>query len=126
MDHFTISPTTMELQNYLPTVMFHGTFCISSIECRLPYTILDIKGFSHFNSLKKNVTQICLTLKSILPYYFLLFSLVSMNLTNYGKRNLKLFTICHISWDTLWTVDHYVQAIQLRYSSRDEFNKWRI
>ena len=34
--------------------------------------------------------------------YFLLFSFVSKNLTNYGRRHLKLFTNCHVSWDTLY------------------------
>ena len=28
--------------------------------------------------------------------YFLLFSFVSKNLTNYGRRHLKLFTKCHV------------------------------
>ena len=34
--------------------------------------------------------------------YFLLFSFVSKNLTNYGRRHLKLFTNCHVSWKTLY------------------------
>ena len=40
-------------------------------------------------------------LKMTAMLYFLLFSFVSMNLTNYGRRHLKLFTNCHVSWDTL-------------------------
>ena len=32
----------------------------------------------------------------------LLFSLVSNNLKNYGRRHFKLFTYCHVSWDTLY------------------------
>ena len=34
--------------------------------------------------------------------YYLLFSLVLNNLTNYGRRHLKLCTNCHVSWDTLY------------------------
>ena len=29
-------------------------------------------------------------------------SLVSDNLTSYGRRHFKLFTNCHVSWDTLY------------------------
>ena len=52
-------------------------------------------------------TQIYFTLKSIsykmtAMLYFLLFSFVSKNLTNYRRRHLKLFTNCHVSWDTLY------------------------
>ena len=32
-------------------------------------------------------------------FYLLLFSFVSKNLTNYGRRHLKLFTNCRVSWD---------------------------
>ena len=32
----------------------------------------------------------------------MLFSLVSNSLTNYGRRHFKLFTNCHVSWDTLY------------------------
>ena len=35
-------------------------------------------------------------------FYLLLFSFVSKNLTNYGRRHLKLFTNCRVSWDTLY------------------------
>ena len=34
--------------------------------------------------------------------YFLSFYLVSNNLTDYGRRHFKLFTNCHVSWDTLY------------------------
>jgi len=34
--------------------------------------------------------------------YLLLLFLVSNNLTNYGRRHLKLFTDCHVFWDTLY------------------------
>ena len=33
---------------------------------------------------------------------FVSLSLVSNNLTNYVRRHFKLFTNCHISWDTLY------------------------
>ena len=33
---------------------------------------------------------------------FSLFSLISNNLTNYGRRHFKLFTNWHVSWDTLY------------------------
>ena len=32
----------------------------------------------------------------------LLFSLVTNNLTYSGRRHFKLFTNCHVSWDTLY------------------------
>ena len=32
----------------------------------------------------------------------LLVSLVSNNLSNYKRRHFKLFTTCHVSWDTLY------------------------
>ena len=39
--------------------------------------------------------------------YFSLFSLTSNNLTNYKRRNFKLLSNCHVSWDTLQvTTDH--------------------
>ena len=44
-----------------------------------------------------------------LPYnFFLLFSLVSNNLTNYERRHFKLFTNCHVSWDTLYEKDTWM------------------
>ena len=32
----------------------------------------------------------------------LLVSIVSNNLSNYGRRHFELFTSCHVSWDTLY------------------------
>ena len=69
-------------------------------------TELDVKDFLQF------IFFLNLFLKYILlwnPFYynmtamkyFLLFSLVSNNLTDYGRRHFKLFTNCHVSWDTL-------------------------
>ena len=43
--------------------------------------------------------------------YFLLFSFVSKNLTNYERRHLKLFTNYHVSWDTLH-LNYFVRTIQ--------------
>ena len=42
--------------------------------------------------------------------YLLLFSLVSNNLTNYGRRHFKLFTNCYVSWDTLYYPFYLQQA----------------
>ena len=80
---------------------------VNGFECLLPYVILDIKDFFQFISLTNSFTQIYFTLKSICykmtaMLYFLLFSFVSKNLTNYGRRHLKLFTNCHVSWGTLY------------------------
>ena len=80
------------------------TVGVNSFECLLPYIILDIIDFFQFISLTNSFTQIYFTLKSIFykmiaMLYFLLFSFLSKNLTNYGRRHLKLFTNCHVSWD---------------------------
>ena len=80
---------------------------VNGFECLLPYIILDIIDFFQFISLTNSFTQISFTLKSIFykmtaMLYFLLFSFVSKNLTNYGRRHLNLFTNCHVSWDTLY------------------------
>ena len=39
-------------------------------KCRLPYTVLDIKGFLQFTLLDKSVAQIYFTLKLILLLYY--------------------------------------------------------
>ena len=80
---------------------------VNGFECLLPYIILDIKDFFQFISLTNPFTQIYFTLKSIFykmttMLYFSLFSFVLKNLTNYGRRHLKLFTNWHVSWDTLY------------------------
>ena len=88
--------------------MSHETWqLVNGFECLLTYIVLDIKDFFQFISLTNSFTQIYFTLKSIFykmtaMLYFLLFSLVWKNLTNYGRRHLKLFTNCHVSWDTLY------------------------
>ena len=58
-----------------------------SFECRLQYTVLDIKGCLQFISFKKSFAQVYVTLKLILQQYdsyiiFLLLSLVLKNITN--------------------------------------------
>ena len=80
---------------------------VNSFECLLPPTVLDIKDLLQFVSLKKCLTHIYFTLKLILLYYelwllynILLMSLVLNTLTNCGRRHSKLFTNCHVSWDT--------------------------
>ena len=76
--------------------MSHETWqLVNSLECLLPYTVLHMKDFSQFISLKNSFSQICSTLKSNLLFYechiifFLFFSLVSNNFTNYGRRPFK-------------------------------------
>ena len=60
-----------------------------------------------FILLKKKCIQINSILKSILIKYdclvifFIIFLLLN-NSTNYGRRHFKLFTNCHVSWDTLY------------------------
>ena len=84
---------------------------VNGFECLLSYSILNIKDFFQFISLTNSYTQICFTLKSIFykitaMLYFLLFPFVSKNLTNYGRRHLKLFTNCHVLWDTLYIIEN--------------------
>jgi len=38
--------------------------------------------------------------------YLLLFFLETNNLTYYERRHFKLFTNCHVSWDTLYATEH--------------------
>ena len=39
-----------------------------------------------------------------------LVSLVSNNLSNFGIRHFKLFTNCHVSWDTLYQTEKLAVA----------------
>ena len=71
---------------------------LNCFECLLPYIILDIKDFFLkyvllWHQLYNNIIGIQFTLS---------FSLISNNLTNYGRRHFKLFTNCHVLWDTLY------------------------
>ena len=77
-----------------------------SFECLLPYTVLDIKDFSQFNSLKNLLLNYILLLNKVIYnmtaiWYFFLFSLVSNSLIKYGRRHFILFTNYHVSLDTL-------------------------
>ena len=58
-------------------------------------------------AVNKSFAQIHFTLKLILLkcdsyIIFLLLSLVLNNSPHYGRRHTKLFTNCHVSWDTLY------------------------
>ena len=64
----------------------------------------------------------------------LLVSLVSNNLSNYGRRHFKLFTNCHVSWDTLYkdvkdkilfylTINRYPVAV-VQDCKKRRFNKF--
>ena len=83
--------------------MSHETWqVVNSFECRFPYTVLDIKGCLQFILFKKSFVQIYILLTYDSYIIFLLLSLVLKNLTNYGRRHSKLFTNCHVSWETLY------------------------
>ena len=45
--------------------------------------------------------------------------MVLKNLTNYGRRHLKLFTNCHVSWDTLYVKETLTFFKYLKFSSSD-------
>ena len=101
------SSTSLNSGKFIYRVSHETWQLINGLECRLPYTVLDIKGWLQFISFKKSFAQVYFTLKLILLQYytyiiFLLLSLVLENLTNYGRRHSKLFTNCHVSWDTLY------------------------
>ena len=80
---------------------------MNDLECRLPNTGLDLKTFCSFVRRKNLLLQYMLIWdrfyynKSAI-YCLVLFSLVSNNLTNYGRRHFKIFSNCHDSWDTLY------------------------
>ena len=68
------------------------------------------KDFLQFSSLEKS----CIYILICDRFYYnktaiqclLLFSLVSNNFKNYGRRHLKIFTNCHVSWDTLYNIKY--------------------
>ena len=48
-----------------------------------------------------------------------------MNLTNYGRRHLKLFTNCHVSCDTLY--QYHVAKIEVKifpFKFKSHFHKY--
>ena len=118
----------MSLPGYVFTVWPRNMPVGGCFESLLPYFILDIKDFFQFISLTNSFTQIYITLKSIFykmtaMFYLLLFSFVSKNLTNYGRRHLKLFTNCHVSWDTMYIITLRLKPFQdMKCVLRDEIN----
>ena len=44
----------------------------------------------------------------------LLVTLVSNNLSNYGRRHLELFTNCHVSWDTLYQIPTCYRVVSFK------------
>ena len=88
--------------------VFHETWqFVNSFECLLPYTALDIIDHCSWFSLKNLLLKYILLwiqfyydMAGIQIFYIIL--LGSNNLTHYGRRHFKLFTNCHISWDTLY------------------------
>ena len=65
--------------------------------------------------------------------YFLLFSLVSNNLTNYGRRHFKLFTNCHVSWEQKifsytkgWVKTKLEQMKIFQCNEQKKFNRTKI
>ena len=88
---------------------------VDSFECLLSYQVLYIKGCLQFMLLKIFYSKMfCFEINFIIIILpsdvFLLFSFVLKNLTNYGRRHLKLFTNCHVSWDTLYLKLHRFKA----------------
>ena len=71
-------------------------------------TVLDIKDFLAVNLVLKKTSLKYILLGNQFYYnmdaikHLLLFSLVINNLTYYGRRHLKLFVNCYVSWDTLY------------------------
>ena len=52
---------------------------------------------------------------------FIIIFLVSNNLTNYGRRHFKIFSNCHVSWDTL---NICKGLVDLLYISSGSFWPW--
>ena len=79
---------------------------VNSFECLLLWTVLDIKHFLHFVYIYSYMFYFVINLTIIhnCRTTFLLFSLVSINLKNDGRRHLKLFTNCHVSWEILYLI----------------------
>ena len=48
---------------------------------------------------------------------------VSVNLSNYRRRHFKLFTICHVSWDTLYLKMCSILLIQCHLFNRFTMEK---
>ena len=73
---------------------------VNSFECLLTYTLLDIKDFSQFISLKDSFSQICFTLKSNLLFYecHIIFFNILFGIKQFNKLWKKTFkTIYQLS-----------------------------
>ena len=68
------------------------------------YVFLDIKDIFQYIQFKKLYSNIFNYNMDAIKY-LLLFSLVTNNLTYYGRRHFKLFTNFHVSQDTLYHVN---------------------
>ena len=60
--------------------------------------------------------------------YLSLFSLVTNNLTYYGRRHFKLLTNCHVSWNILYILSvfeyfHLLCILMLKIHSATKLNK---
>jgi len=64
-------------------------------------TVLVIYDFLQFYFVKQIFSSNTYLLEINFTIILLSF-LVSNNLTNHGRRHFKLFTKCHVSWDTLY------------------------
>ncbi len=77
---------------------------LNSFECRFTFTVLWYLRLFAVYYIKKLVHKWILHWNQ---FYFYMtpiwyFFLVSIKLTNYGRRHFNLFTNCHVSWDTLY------------------------
>ena len=69
---------------------------------------ISFKDFLQLSLVEKSFTPINILIWNLFYYNktaikcLLLFSLVSNNLANYGRRHFKIFSNCHVSWDTLY------------------------
>jgi len=103
---YTLIATLKKVFNYRkkgkPTVRYrvsHKTWqLVNSFECRLPYTVLHIKDFLHFTSLKNSFTQICFTLKSNLLFHecHIIFFIVLLGIKKLKKIWKKTLLSCFV------------------------------
>ena len=65
------------------------------------HNLTNITKFLDIQGVPRNLT-VGDCLECLAMGYFLLFSLISNNLTNYGRRHLKLLTNCHVLRDNMY------------------------
>ena len=114
MWHFS-SKTTISSLLMLRYRMSHEIWqLIKFYKCRLLYTVLDSTGFLLWNQFFYNMT----------PILFLFLSLVSKNLSNYGRRHCKIFTHCHVcksnqilSFFTFFFLDWLLTVLEIMKNS---------